>query len=564
MADRGGTVLLAGLMVLAVGVFTWGINWGLPSAAADEFLFGDRPAWTGSQIIALIGHQTDSARGADVDANPTAAGSILNATDSQRAEIVRRYRLFTFQPDENVTLMALAAMKPGEGDFDPRLYQYGGLWIYPVGALLKVCLNPRSQEYYLDHPGEFGRFYVVARLYVVFWGLVGVWAVFRIATGCGAGLVGAGAAALLYIVVPVVVNMSHEAKPHLPGAVLILLAAMSAGKFVESGRARWGLLSGILCGMSAGMVLTGALAFVMLPVMGLMRPMQWSRRIAVISGAVAVGVVVYFAANPYVFVHLVGDHAVLESNLSNSRAMYEMGKLAQGLVNAARLVWEGATPTVLAAGLIGVALIARPGARPQTATLRLLLVVSAVFLLQFIALAAGKPGEYGRFALVPVITLCLCVAAMIGRANIRTFEKLEAAGLVVVLALLPSAVYLYGFARDSGENPRRMDVARQLDRLLSAGALTLGLERDPAPYRLGPVNLFRWAIIKLPEDFDLFRSDALTDVVVRPVDVMPRDPAASRAYVRINGRDFEDVFPARISWANKPLEIWVRRELLVQ
>ena len=63
---------------------------------------------------------------------------MLNETDSQRAEIVRRYRLYSYQPDEMITFNALRQMKPGAGQLDPKLYQYGGLWVYPVGAMLKV------------------------------------------------------------------------------------------------------------------------------------------------------------------------------------------------------------------------------------------------------------------------------------------------------------------------------------------------------------------------------------------------------------------------------------------
>jgi hypothetical protein len=547
-------------MALALGVFTLGINWGLPSRAVDPFLFGEQQPWSGKQIIELLGDRTNATQGADVDPNPTEAGSILNLTDAQRAEIALRYRLYTYQPDENITMKALASMKPAKRDFDPKLYQYGGLWIYPVGALIRVSVNPQSQEYYLDRPEEFGRFYLVARLYVVLWGLVGVWAVFRIAHDCGAGAIGATGAALLYMLMPVVVNMSHEAKPHLPGAVLMLLAAMSAGKFVASGRARWWIVTGALCGMSMGMVLTGMLAFVMLPIMVLMRPMNWRGRYVILISAPVIGVIVYFATNPYVLIHLLGDPTVLHSNLSNSKAMYEVARVGEGFINAMRLVWEGATPLILVVGLIG-GVVAQRIAKPQAAALRILIIVSVVIVVQFIALAAGKPGEYGRFALVPSIVLALCCAVLFGRARIRTFEKVESLALLVILAMLPSVIYLYGFVRDSGAASRRLHYARLIEQLRAEGAQTLGIERDPAPYRLPPVDLFRWTILKLPTTFDLTSSEAVTDVIVRPVDVMPSNAPPSRAYRRLNGRDFDDVFPARISWADKPLEIWVRKEL---
>ena len=96
---------------------------------------------------------------------------VMNETDAQRAEIVRRFRLYSCQPDEMITFRSLSRMKPGSGDFDPRFYQYGGLWVYPVGALLKagslfgIVTLRGDLAYYLDHPEQFARFYIVARLY---------------------------------------------------------------------------------------------------------------------------------------------------------------------------------------------------------------------------------------------------------------------------------------------------------------------------------------------------------------------------------------------------------------
>jgi len=74
-----------------------------------------------------------------------------------------------------ITLRALAQMHPGEMDFDPRLYQYGGLWIYPVGGIIKAAgytdwLSVTSDRgRYLDHPDEFAKFYILMRGYSAFW-----------------------------------------------------------------------------------------------------------------------------------------------------------------------------------------------------------------------------------------------------------------------------------------------------------------------------------------------------------------------------------------------------------
>src|SRR5438067_9465079 len=139
MARRKRWLVVAAIAVFAAIVFCAGINWGLPSRASDRFLFGSRTPWTGEQIIALAGAWDESAdRGADIAMHPLAGRDrpiVLNETDGQRAEIVRRFRLYSCQPDEMITFRALSRMKPSRGDLDPRFYQYGGLWVYPVGAL---------------------------------------------------------------------------------------------------------------------------------------------------------------------------------------------------------------------------------------------------------------------------------------------------------------------------------------------------------------------------------------------------------------------------------------------
>src|SRR5687767_1087522 len=96
----------------AYACFVAGVDWGLPSRAVDPYLFGDQPVWTGRQVLDLSGGWGGGAgaRGSDVDQNPLAARDrpvVVNETDAQRAEIIQRYRLYTYQPDELVTMRAL-------------------------------------------------------------------------------------------------------------------------------------------------------------------------------------------------------------------------------------------------------------------------------------------------------------------------------------------------------------------------------------------------------------------------------------------------------------------------
>src|SRR5690348_8267542 len=116
---RSPRLLAPLLLLLAAGMYLAGINWGLPSRGADSFLFGRRTPWSGREIVGLAGGWEENPNiGADVALNPLGGRERvvwLNQTDAQRAEIVRRYRLFSYQPDEMITLRALAGMKPGRG-----------------------------------------------------------------------------------------------------------------------------------------------------------------------------------------------------------------------------------------------------------------------------------------------------------------------------------------------------------------------------------------------------------------------------------------------------------------
>ncbi len=323
-------VMVAVLMGVAAVVFLLGITWGLPSSRVKPYLYGSERPWSGEEVYLLSGgFDTSKGVGADVDRNPIQNRDEplqLNASNRQRAEIIRRYLLYSYQPDEMGTFSALAQMQPGgAGGLDPKLYKYGGLWIYPVGAFLKVgmWLHLIAQPpaggtplvFYLDHPDAFGRFYVAARLYAVLWALIGVWAVWWIARRLTRDDLMALGASGAYIFMPVVMSGAHEAKPHLPGLVLMLLAVIAAIRYVEAmdGKSAWGwgLGAGALCGAAFGMVLSSLAIFLVLPVMAWRRTGESpSRRAAVLVGAVVMGALVYVVTNPYVPIDLMRPASV--------------------------------------------------------------------------------------------------------------------------------------------------------------------------------------------------------------------------------------------------------------
>jgi hypothetical protein len=531
------------ILIFAAVMFFTGINWGLPSRDSDPFLFGGRMPWTGKQIMDLAGAwDTSTSRGADIAMHPLTNRDklvVLNSTDAERAEIVRRYRLYSNQPDEMITFRSLSGMKPARLDFDPRMYQYGGLWIYPIGALLRVggalhLVTIRSDlAFYLDHPDAFSRFYLLARGYSALWGLIGVLVVRALGKELsGQAFVGTLAAAV-YASLPVVIDLAHEAKPHLAGTVLTLAAILFAARYVRNGRAMHWMLTGICCGGAMGMVLTGYAAFAVIPIMNVLRGSSWGHRFKITAFAALTGIATFTLTNPYLPYNMLFHKSVLHSNVGNYGTFYQPAVSPDGIAVAARGLIDGMSVAPLIAGCAASMIVLR-----RKSAALLLLAVAAPVLLQFVLLASGKTAEYARFALTVDVLLSLVAAWGIDRLPITRREKSLAGVLLVAATLIFGMRYDINFLVDSRSNSTRQTAARDLQ---SAGDLYVFAE--PAPYCLPPVNLFTRRILLEPAGGSL-GVIAPDGTIVRPVDVPTTvDPLA----------------PARvlspISWANKPFEI---------
>jgi hypothetical protein len=494
-----------------------------------------------------------------------------------RARILRRFRLYSNQPDEMITFRALALMHPAAGQFDPRMYQYGGLWIYPVGGLLQAAAFTGEitltgdRGLYLDHPETFGRLYILARAYSAAWGLIGVIAVFSIVRRLAGGLVLPTVAALCFICMPVVLDLAHEAKPHLPGAVLLLLAVLSASKYAKNKKVQWMILTAILSGAAAGMVLWAAVGLVLIPIAAVAAARYRPGGTMVhCAFGLFLAVAVYVATNPYVAIHLQNtqQRALLKSNLGNTGAMYSAGSLAGGAQNAMRLLALGTSWPMALVGVCGIIFClaglkrieinpeaAVESSKPQVSTelnsisaIDWMLAIPAVIIfIEFLVFAAGKPGEYARFAIFPDITLMIAAMAGVGRILSRPLPRAIAGAILVLATATYGFAYERGFLKDASPENSRMQMAQRLQMLRSAfpddARPVLGVESEPAPYCLPPADLAQWKIVLLPRDSKVDLGTDAPDVVVKPNDdLQVFDPRATP-----------------ISWANKPFDLYLRK-----
>lgn len=580
---RGGSPmyrwLLACVMLVGALVFVVGIDWGLPSAGVDQYLFGGDEPWTGETIAQLTDADarapTSQAANIDVDAREATEqqGWVdLTATEADRADLLQRYRLYSHQPDEMTVFQAIKSMNPDARDFDPKMYQYGGLFLYPIAALVWVCsklnlltLTPQV-SHYVDHPEHIACFYLAARGYVVLFGLLGILAAYKLGSALRdrtAGLV----AALLFVLMPVVVNMAHEAKPHLPAAVLTMWAAYMAIRYWQKpGTGRFAGMS-VLCGLAVGMVPAAAYALVLIPTTACARPRSTGRIIRRSVVGVVLVVLAYAACNPYVPINLVQNPDLIRSNFVNTSGMYGLSLSVEGAKNALRLTLEGVSPLLALAALLPLLSLGHRRTSPRLLTLA---VPALLVFIAMIALGANKPGEFGRFGIYLDVALMLAVAAEISRVMRRSAW----AGVLAVLVFVVSTGfyglrYLQQFRTDATVSNTRLQAAEYLAEVFADQPEgTVGVLADPAPYAVPPLDFTRWNVSLMSRPKDVPWYVALREVPEGPewlvccVDRPLSEGTQVGAYV-LNKvfrapRDWAGSYNTIISWANKPVCVWQR------
>jgi hypothetical protein len=156
---------------------------------------------------------------------------------------------------------------------------------------------------------------------------------------------------------------------------------------------------------------------------------------------------------------------------------------------------------------------------------------------QFVALAAGKPGEYGRFALLPATGLCLgsVLAVCLFPPNLIRYGLLAA---LAVATAIPGLLYVAHFIADARPDTPRLEAAGQLDALLrDHSTRRLALAAEPAPYSLPPANLWRWQLELMPRHTDpvVAARQARAGAFVQAVDELPDEVPEGFRRVRSTG-----------------------------
>jgi len=503
----------AAVIVLALVPAALGLDWGLPSRERFSLAAGADLEVAIREVLARQAEDEPRKR-AGLTFEP-----LDRAEPDTPGRVLRRFALYSDHPDEMLVLSALSRMRPLELRLDPGAYHYGGLFIYPIGALVWLAGAvgladvTTDLEVYLREPYRVARLYVIGRLYVLALHAAGLAALFALAKAMLSRRA-AHLAVAVYALFPATSAFSHEMKPHLPGATFALLAALVLRR--ARSWSGWAA-SGALVGCAMSMTPAYATAALFLPAFA------WAgrtlrRELPRVAMGLTCAALAYAALNPCV----VARPSRMLEEASYGAAMYPVRLSLLAPVSFLRylpdaLTWPGAAAAAAAAGYLAFLVRSRAGLRraapsepdaperPAAGGREMLALgapLAAHLTLVSLFTSASTAGPVNaRFGCLAYPFLALVMAAALDELISRDRRSWLAAGALAASLALGSGPYVLAFVRNARAAGTREEAGSFLAATCPAGA-RIGVRGRLAPWRTPRVALARWSWVDMEREPD--------------------------------------------------------------
>lgn len=400
----------------------------------------------------------------------------------------RSFYMRSGHEDEPNILNAVARLRPTLRGINPRIYFYGGAYIYGLAAWIGVgaAVTPASLvpgiTYYLEHTGQMAWLYWLGRTFSGALYLAVAALLVRLGRryfGDAAGL----AAGAFWVFSPGVVIQAHYMKPHLMGTFFTLAAFGLAAEALRRDDTRWGVASGAAAGLAMAAVGHHGLACLIVAAAAGLRLAQgrpWRDEALWVAKSAAAFVVAFLAGTPY----------LLTEPRTTLAALGEVGRSApfsvMQVLRLLRLGMPGAlTWPVYAALAFGLGW----AVRQKDPVVRLALAGFLPFVAAYAILPHAVQMDAVRYlAALPLgFLLAGAAASRFGRGG------LAAAACAALFAGVQSTVLDYNLALDAPGTSTRDAAGDWIEANVPAGT-ELGMLRLPQPSN---APYFRWSRYRL-------------------------------------------------------------------
>lgn len=402
-----------------------------------------------------------------------------------------RFKLYSVDADEMVTLMALARMHPERAELDPHMYQYGGAWLYPLGAWFAALnatgiLHAGSLTSMVDRPDRMNKVYWFGRLFVALAvGVSGVFLFAAIREAAPPTMALAGEA--LFFLCPATISFSLTMKPHWYALVFVSPTLFLLTRvFIYRRLASWSeVLLGILIGLAVGCAVSFG-SFAVLAWLGLAL-LAWRRSISpwTLVRVPLIAVAAFMATNPFLFL----NHAAAQSEAAQTAGWFTP---ALNWAALSGFFWNSLLPgfgVALTAALMAGALreIARPtcpGSRLLAAGIWIALALAASLTANLVAWNVNY--RYVAYALPAAILLLM--------TSTWPLKEPVVASLLVLTVLQSVPLKLAMADENSIVHGTRLAAANWIDSQIPGGSGVCVGTATPAPFNTPPFNFGRFAI----------------------------------------------------------------------
>ncbi len=311
-------VFIQGVVLFLLTLYFYGINWGVPEGKISSVVFGDgdlleklTPAMLDAheeirdmQIYYgapyLSGYRQDKLEVAELNGSVEISKEAINAC--------RSYLTRSAGADEQAVPASFSKMNPGKFDFDPKFYEYGGAYLYPMGLFLYglsrfnvLTLNPDMSFYFLN-PAEMGKMFVAGRIFGALGALFSVFVFFLVCREVFYDRMLAYFLALLYGVSPGLVMWSHYLKPFSYGMLWFLLSLWAVVKFYRTEKDKWLYTASVFAGLSFGTLLSYGYIYWAVVVFILFSGKGYIWKLKNLFLTFLIFLAVFFMTNPYVLI----------------------------------------------------------------------------------------------------------------------------------------------------------------------------------------------------------------------------------------------------------------------